>query len=168
MLKKWLLLCKSKFSKSGHHWFYLSQRANGKAVFAILKQSVTGGAAAASSVLVDIPMSKVSSLVSTINCSESKASWKSSKTSWCSHWSAWGSSASAIHWRDQWVCWNQCVRWWIRKIHQIFLIFLTHRSPDRLSDPRVGLAENGVSTGSIGMSSEECCGGSYMISLSIL
>ena len=44
MLKKQLLLCESKFSKSSYHRFYLLQRANGKAVFAILKQSVTGGA----------------------------------------------------------------------------------------------------------------------------
>ena len=39
MLKKRLLLCKSKFSKSGHHRFYLSQRANSKAVFALAKET---------------------------------------------------------------------------------------------------------------------------------
>ena len=44
MLKKRPLLCESKFSKSGRHRFYHLQRANGKVVFTILKQSVTGGA----------------------------------------------------------------------------------------------------------------------------
>ena len=38
MLKKWPLLCKSKFSKSSCHQFYLLQRANGKAVIALAKE----------------------------------------------------------------------------------------------------------------------------------
>ena len=44
MLKTQPPLCESKFSKSSCHWFYLSQTANSKAIFATLKQSVTGGA----------------------------------------------------------------------------------------------------------------------------